>query len=71
MQIHTTVQEDLNVLQVWSDTWIRYCNASNCKVLHIGKDNPRLDYLMHVRQAVSNSEKCKQEKYMAVTLKSV
>ena len=70
MQIHTMVQEDLSVLQVWSDTWTRYVNASSCKALHIGKDNARLDYLMHERQAVSNIEKCNEENDMAVSFKS-
>ena len=67
IQNHMTAQEDLNVLRVWSDTWNLYFNASKCKVLHIGKNNPRLDYVMNAGQAVSSLEKCSQEKDLGVT----
>ena len=36
-----TIQEDLRSLQEWSDTWLLRFNASKCKCMHMGSDNPQ------------------------------
>ena len=30
----------------WSDVWNLYINVSKCKVMHIGKRNPEVEYTM-------------------------
>ena len=42
----TQLQEDLNSLQVWSDTWLLRFNASKCKVMHMGKNEDNQEYKM-------------------------
>ena len=42
-------------------------HQSVIKVLHIDKDNPRLDYKINAGQVVSGVEKCSQEKDLGVT----
>lgn len=40
------LQSDLNSLMDWSDKWLLRFNASKCKVLHIGANNPKHEYRM-------------------------
>ena len=42
----TTVQEDLDQLQEWSDKWQLRFNADKCKVMHLGKQTAPTDYTM-------------------------
>lgn len=37
------LQEDLNRLKEWSEKWLVGFNKENCKVMHIGRSNPRYD----------------------------
>ena len=43
---HDTLQSDLTQLQDWSSKWQLRFNATKCKVMHLGKKNPRKDYNM-------------------------
>ena len=40
------IQENLEKLQNWSDTWLLRFNAGKCKTMHIGSGNPHCDYHM-------------------------
>ena len=40
------LQEDLNSLSIWCDTWKLKFNPAKCHVLHIGKQN--MQYLYHI-----------------------
>ena len=40
------IQEHLEKLQEWSDTWLLRFNAGKCKTMHIGSGNPNCDYHM-------------------------
>jgi hypothetical protein len=40
------LQNDLDLLCDWSDTWKLRFNADKCKVLHFGKDNIHFNYTM-------------------------
>ena len=42
----TGKQEDLDRLVEWVDKWQMEFNASKCKVMHVGKRNPRQSYCM-------------------------
>ncbi len=43
-QDRTTLQEDLNNLQTWSETWLLRFNASKCKRMHMGLSNDGAEY---------------------------
>ena len=50
-QVNDTVdalgmQEDLDRLVEWADKWQMQFNVSKCKVMHVGKKNPRHPYYM-------------------------
>ena len=38
------LQEDIEGMTKWCDKWSMRLNTSKCKVMHMGKDNPRLKY---------------------------
>ena len=41
---HDRLQNDIKKLVEWATTWQMEFNASKCKVLHFGSNNPLLDY---------------------------
>ena len=41
-----TLQDDINRLTAWSDSWQLPFNEGKCKVLHVGTRNPRQIYTM-------------------------
>ena len=44
---HQQLQANLNYLVKWSEEWQLGFNESKCKVLHLGTNNPRLEYQMN------------------------
>jgi len=64
------IQQDLNSLQQWSDTWQLKFNANKCKVLHIGKQNPCNSYYMQDNDSQSIINSCSSEKDLGVTFDS-
>ena len=44
---YNSIQEDLNKVTRWSEKWQMKFNTDKCKVMHIGKNNPRHVYLMN------------------------
>jgi len=52
---HIELQNSLNNLVEWSETWNMQFNAKKCKVIHIGKNNPNHQYSMqgHILESVS------------------
>ena len=43
---YANLQKDLLILEKWSDKWKLHLNVDKCKVMHIGKLNPKFDYSM-------------------------
>ena len=39
-----TLQKDLDTLYKWSSMWLLKFNETKCKVMHMGRNNPRNDY---------------------------
>ena len=60
------IQEDLNRLQGWCDTWNLYFNSAKCKVMHIGGKNPRKEYKMKVGADTAGIQTCNEEKDLGV-----
>ena len=40
------LQQDLNNLRKWSQKWMLHFNEEKCKVMHIGRNNPRYGYCL-------------------------
>ena len=64
---HDILQRDLCKLEDWSINWQLYFNTGKCKVLHIGKNNPELDYKMKLGDTHVDIMKCENEKDLGVT----
>ena len=43
---HVNLQNDINSLVAWSERWQMSFNATKCKVIHFGRNNPRHKYFM-------------------------
>ena len=55
---HHQIQADLDLLAKWSEEWQLGFNEGKCKVLHLGSNNPKLDYDINgVVPATDTSEK--------------
>ncbi len=53
-----TLQSDLDQLVSWASEWQMKLNVEKCKVLYIGSNNNRAQYLMNGQQlSVVNKEK--------------
>ena len=52
----STMQEDLDRLSRWSSDWCLQFNALKCKVLHLGRNNPKLAYHIGDAQLEAVSE---------------
>ena len=61
------LQDDLKILQNWSEKWQLGFNVSKCKVLHVGKKNPVITYSMKNYGITQNVLKCEEEKDLGVT----
>lgn len=51
---HAQLQEDLDLIQEWSESWLLPLNFDKCVVLHLGKQNPRLGYNINGEQLLSS-----------------
>ena len=45
-----TIQNDLNKLCQWTIKWLMLFNVDTCKIMHIGRENPRFKYEMTDRE---------------------
>ena len=55
---HPTLQHDLQQLEKWSEKWQLRFNLNKCKVMHLGRQNPRPNYTMgRTTLATTTSEK--------------
>ncbi|XP_065650916.1 uncharacterized protein LOC136079128 [Hydra vulgaris] len=44
-----SLQNDINIISKWCKTWQMSLNESKCKVVHIGKSNPKLNYQVMIK----------------------
>jgi len=52
------MQETLNRIYKWSQEWGMAFNISKCKIMHVGRNNPRYEYSMNgVRLETTDEEK--------------
>jgi hypothetical protein len=50
------MQEALNCLCDWADSWGMAFNYSKCKVMHVGRKNPKYDYFMRGTKVSTTDE---------------
>ena len=58
------LQEDLNKIQEWAKKWRMEFNVDKCKIMHIGKKNPKNVYTMNGTNLAETTE----EKDLGVTI---
>jgi ribonuclease P/MRP protein subunit RPP40 len=66
------LQQDINAIVKWTDTWFMRLNYEKCKVMHFGYKNPKYNYIMH-DQLTSNQHTLvatDSERDLGVTLTS-
>ena len=64
------IQEDLFRMQKWTEKWNLYFNVLKCKVMHIGKSNPKNPYYMKIEDEKQKLEVCDEEKDLGITFDS-
>ena len=66
------LQEDLNTLQDWSDTWLLKFHPDKCKRMTIGKQNEhtQVTYTLNIEKTIHNLENVDQEKDIGVIIDS-
>ena len=64
------LQRDLYSMQRWTELWNLYFNVNKCKVMHIGKKNPRNSYYMKIEDCQQKLETCEEEKDLGITFDS-
>ena len=63
---HETIQESINAMVEWGDKWLSYFNSDKCKVLHLGKSNPKHPYKMFDGTVLKTLESTECEKDLGV-----
>ena len=61
---HQQLQDDLNKLHAWTTTWQLKFNATKCKVMHLGRRNPKSQYKIEN----TTLENTVEEKDLGVTI---
>ena len=67
---NSEIQNDLFKMQEWTERWNLYFNVSKCKVMHIGKRNPKNSYFMKIENDNQRIETCEEEKDLGITFDS-
>ena len=60
------IQEDLATLEIWTETWNLYFNTLKCKVMYLGKNNPKAEYHMKKDGSEYKLTDCEEEKDLGV-----
>ena len=53
---NNTLQRDLDTIREWARKWKMEFNVDKCKIMHIGKSNPRRNYTMNGTQLTTVTE---------------
>ena len=64
---HAKIQNDLYKMQKWTETWNLYFNVAKCKVMYMGKKNPRIEYYMQIEKEKQKLDPCEEEKDLGIT----
>ena len=64
---HSKIQKDLYKMQKWTETWNLYFNVAKCKVMYMGKKNPKTVYYMQIEKEKQKLDTCEEEKDLGIT----
>ena len=64
------LQDSIDAMVEWGDKWLSYFNSDKCKVLHMGKDNPKYVYKMKNGDELNNLVVTECEKDLGVFVDS-
>ena len=64
------MQQIINNLVEWADKWAMSFNAAKCKILHVGRNNPRNEYTMKNEKIAEVEEEKDLGVWVDTTLKS-
>ena len=62
------LQDSINQLVAWSEKWLIKFNSEKCKILHLGKNNPKYEYKIKEGTNISTLEETKCEKDLGVNI---
>ena len=65
-----TLQQDMDTLGIWSETWLLNFNVSKCKVMHCGTNNPRHNYSITQADDTKLLQETCLERDLGVTIES-
>ena len=63
---HLSLQNDVNLLSNWSDTWQLGFNADKCKVMHLSNKNPKVSYSIPSKNEHVTITEVEEEKDLGV-----
>lgn len=64
--IHAKKQNVIDEMFLWTQQWILKFNKSKCKILHIGKKNPKNKYLIGSNKDKTELEETELEKDLGI-----
>jgi hypothetical protein len=66
------LQDDIgDELGKWSEDWLTCFNFDKCKIMHIGKENPKFEYTMRSNEIVVKLSESKVEKMLAFSFQMI
>ena len=65
---HVNLQNSINQLVQWSEKWMIRFNSEKCKILHLGKNNPKHKYVIKEGDKLSTLEETTCEKDLGVNI---
>ena len=64
-----SMQSDINAISVWCNKWLMQLNEEKCKVVHVGKNNPKFNYVItNSNNEAVTLEKCECERDLGIML---
>ena len=65
-----TLQYSINKLVEWTDKWLLKFNSDKCKILHLGKNNPKYKYHIKEGDIISDLTETLGEKDLCIFIDS-
>ena len=63
---HQAMQDSINAMVEWSEKWLSFFNSEKCKVLHLGRNNPKYTYKMKDGKVINELVETTCEKDLGV-----
>ena len=63
---HQAMQDSIKAMVEWSEKWLSFFNSEKCKVLHLGRNNPKYTYKMKDGKVINELVETTCEKDLGV-----